>query len=241
MHLFLTTVLTIFVCLPTPSLAQFGDLFEGLKQFGMPSESGLREEKIVSGLKEALLVGTEHAVQLTGTVDGYLKNEAIKILLPERLQAMDQALRMVGFGPQVDEFVTSMNRAAERAVPLAKPIFEDAIRQMSFEDAKAIWQGGETAATEYFQAKTRDRLAQAFKPVVEQTMSEVGVAARYKQLMAQYTALPFVNAESFDLDQYVVGKTLDGLFYVLAQEERKIRTDPTARVTDLLQEVFGRR
>lgn len=230
----------VFVGVPTLAHAQFGDLLEGLKRFGFPGEPELTEEKIVSGLKEALVVGTEQAVQLTGRVDGYLKNEAIKILLPDKLQAMAQGLRMVGFGPQLDEFVTSMNRAAERAAPLAKPIFQEAITDMTFEDAKAIWQGGDTAATEYFQEKTGEQLAAAFEPAVKEAMGEVGVTAQYQSLLEGASALPFVEVGEFDVNRYVVRKSLDGLFYSLAQEERKIRTHPTARVTELLKEVFGK-
>jgi len=111
---------------------------------------------------------------------------------------------------------------------------------MSFDDAKKILDGGDTAATDYFKGKTRDQLAIAFKPEVEKTMNQVGVTSQYKELLGQYTALPFVKVPAFDLDNYVVGKSLDGLFYTLAEEEKKIRTNPAARVTDLLKDVFGK-
>jgi len=237
-------IILFFVFIPHTAFAQF-DFLDGLKekgmeQLGVSGSAGLSNEKIISGLKEALEVGTENAVQLTGNVDGYLKNEAIKILLPEKLQSMDQALRMVGFGPQIDEFVVSMNRAAEQAAPLAKPIFKEAVTGMTFEDGKKILNGGDTAATDYFKEKTKAKLTEAFKPKVAQAMDQVGVAAQYKALVGQYTSLPFVSAEQFDLDSYVVGKSLDGLFHTLAQEEQKIRANPAARVTDLLKEVFSK-
>jgi hypothetical protein len=236
--------IVLFVFIPHTTFAQFGyfeDLTKkGMEQLGMPDSAALSNEKIISGLKEALEVGTENTVQLTGNVDGYLKNEAIKILLPEKLQSMDKALRMVGFGPQIDEFVVSMNRSAEQAAPLAKPIFTEAVTNMTFEDGKKILNGGDTAATDYFKEKTKGKLAEAFKPKVTEAMDQVGVAAQYKSLVGEYTSLPFVNAEQFDLDNYVVGKSLDGLFYTLAQEEQKIRTNPAARVTDLLKEVFAK-
>ena len=133
-----------------------------------------------------------------------------------------------------------MNRAAEQAAPLAKPIFKDAVTEMTFEDGKKILSGGDTAATDYFKEKTKAKLTEAFKPKVTEAMDQVGVAAQYKALVGQYTSLPFVNAEQFDLDNYVVGKSLDGLFHTLAQEEQKIRTNPAARVTDLLKEVFAK-
>ncbi len=217
--------------------AQLGRILRGL---GLGQPGGLNDAKIASGLKEALQIGTQNAVNLTGRLDGYFRNEAIKILMPEKLQTLEKGLRLVGYGPRVDEFVLSMNRAAERAAPRAKAIFWDAIGEMSFEDARKILNGGDTAATDYFQDKTTDRLAAAFRPVVDKAMNEVGVTRRYKELIGRYEAIPFVTSERFDIDQYVVTRALGGLFYVVGEEERKIRTNPTARVTDLLQEVFTR-
>lgn len=229
------------LCLPLIAHAQFGDFLKGVEEnVPLLNSPTLNHEKIVSGLKEALHVGTDKAVALTGATDGYLKNEAIKILLPGKLQSMDKALRLAGFGPQVDELVVSMNRAAEQAAPLAKPIFQDAITKMSFEDAKKILNGGDTAATDYFQQQTRDQLATAFKPEVEKATNQVGVVSQYNELVGQYSSLPFMKSPSFDLNDYVVGKSLEGLFYTLGEEEKKIRTDPTARVTDLLKTVFAR-
>jgi hypothetical protein len=230
----------LLLLLPQIASAQFDDFLKGVDKLASPGAKTLGDDKIISGLKEALSIGTENTVNLTGNTDGFLKNEAIKILLPEKLQSMDKALRLAGFGPQVDEFVVSMNRAAEQAAPLAKPIFKDAVRNMSFDDARKILNGGNTAATDYFKGKTRDQLATAFKPEVEKTMNQVGVTTQYKQLVGQYTTLPFVKGPAFDVDDYVIGKSLDGLFYTLAQEEQKIRTNPAARVTDLLKEVFGK-
>lgn len=220
-----------------PASAQLGRILRGL---GLGWPGGLNDAKIASGLKEALQIGTQNAVNLTGRLDGYFRNEAIKILMPEKLQTLEKGLRLVGYGPRVDEFVLSMNRAAERAAPRAKAIFWDAIGEMSFEDARKILNGGDTAATDYFQDKTTDRLTAAFRPVVDKAMNEVGVTRRYKELIGRYEAIPFVTSERLDIDQYVVTKALDGLFYVVGEEERKIRTNPTARVTDLLKEVFAK-
>ena len=220
-----------------PASAQLGRILRGL---GLGRPGGLNDAKIASGLKEALQIGTQNAVNLTGRLDGYFRNEVIKILMPEKLQTLEKGLRLVGYGPRVDEFVLSMNRAAERAAPRAKAIFWDAIGEMSFEDARKILNGGDTAATDYFQDKTTDRLAAAFRPVVDKAMNEVGVTRRYKELIGRYEAIPFVTSERLDIDQYVVTKALDGLFYVVGEEERKIRTNPTARVTDLLKEVFAK-
>jgi hypothetical protein len=198
------------------------------------------EDKSAAGLKEALRVGIGDAVDLTGKVDGYFGNQAIKILMPKQLQSLEKGLRAVGYGPQVDEFVLSMNRAAERAAPQAREIFVDAIGGMSITDAGQILTGGDTAATDYFRAKTSDKLTAAFRPVVEKTMNEVGVTRQYKALVSQFETIPFAKSQSFDIDQYVVSKALDGLFFVLAGEEKKIRKDPAARVTSLLKDVFGR-
>jgi hypothetical protein len=220
-----------------PASAQLDRVFKGL---GLGQKAGLSDEKIASGLKEALKIGTENTVNLTGKTDGYFLNQAIKILMPEKLRTLEKGLRAVGYGPQVDEFVLSMNRAAERAAPAAKQIFWDALGQMTFEDARKILSGNETAATEYFKGKTTDQLTAAFRPVVDKSMNEVGVARQYNELVGRYESIPFVKKETFDLDSYVVTKALDGLFHVLGEEERKIRTNPEARVTGLLKEVFGK-
>jgi len=212
---------------------------DGLESVGLAVSSGLGEDKVIAGLKEALEVGIGNAVNLTGVTGGFLQNEAIKIAMPSQLQQFDQALRMVGYGPQLDAFVVSMNRGAEQATALATPIFLDAIKDMSFEDAKGILEGGDTAATEYFQEKTTDKLSEMFRPQVEAALNQVGVTKQYRELIGRYDSLPFVGSVAFDPDQYVVDHSLKGLFHVVAEEERKIRTDPGARVTELLQEVFS--
>jgi hypothetical protein len=221
-------------------LAVAASLFAHRDQLAMAQARGLSDATIASGLKEALQVGTQNAVSLTGRPDGYFRNEAIKILMPSQLQPIEKGLRAVGYGPQLDELVLSMNRAAERAAPAAKPIFLEAITAMSFDDARKIVTGSPTAATEYFKGKTSAQLTAAFQPVVAQTMREVGVTRQYQELMGRAQAIPFLKSAPFDLDGYVVGKSLDGLFYVLGQEEQKIRTNPAARATDLLKQVFGR-
>ena len=227
----------IFLLAAAPGVAQVEEI---TKRLGL-GKGALSDEKIASGLKEALQVGTGNAVTRTGKLDGYFRDEAIKILMPQRLRTLERGLRAVGYGPQVDEFVLSMNRAAERAAPLAKSIFWDAIKQMTFEDARKIFTGGDTAATDYFKEKTTDKLSAAFRHVVEKAMDEVGVTRRYNELIGRYQSIPFARSQSLDINQYVVGKALDGLFYVLGEEERKIRTQPAARVTSLLKEVFGRK
>jgi hypothetical protein len=220
-----------------PASAQLDRLFKSLG--GGEKESGLSDVKIGSGLKEALKIGTENAVGFTGKKDGFFLNQAIKILMPEKLRTFEKGLRAVGYGPQVDEFVLSMNRSAEKATPFAKQIFWDAIGEMTFEDVRKILSGNNTAATDYFKGKTTNKLTDVFKPIVSNAMSEVGVTRQYKELVGRYESIPFVKKETFDLDQYVVTKALDGLFHMVGEEETKIRKNPTARTTDLLKEVFG--
>jgi len=232
-----TAIVLVILLFATPASAQLDQILKGL---GIGQSRELSDAKIGSGLKEALKIGTENAVKFTGNLDGYFRNQAIKILMPEKLQTMEKTLRAVGLGPQVDEFILSMNRAAERAAPAAKQIFWDAIGEITFQDAKKILSGNETAATDYFKAKTTDKLTTAFRPIVDRATNEVGVTRQYKELVGGFQSIPFVKSETVDIDQYVTTKALDGLFYVVAQEEKKIRTDPAARVTDLLKEVFGK-
>jgi uncharacterized protein DUF4197 len=236
----LLAVAVVLAVSVTSSSAQLPDLLKNLPQ--MPGAgAGLGDAKIGQGLKEALRVGTENAVNLTGKVDGYLANQAIKILLPDKLKSLDQGLRLIGQGDRVDELVVGMNRAAEKAAPFARNIFLDAIGEMGIDDARKILSGPDTAATDYFKGKTTTKLTTAFQPVVERTMNEVGVAHQYNNLLAQAQSIPFFKAENYDLNHYVVGKALDGLFHVVGDEERKIRTNPAARTTDLLKEVFASR
>jgi hypothetical protein len=232
--LLLATALALgFLLSPSPAAAQLDRLLQGL------GIGGLSDAKIGSGLKEALRVGTETAVSLTGKTDGYFANQAIKILMPSQLETADKGLRMVGYGPQLDEFVLSMNRAAEAAAPGAKKIFGDAIGAMSIEDARKIWSGGDNAATQYFKSKTSDQLTAAFKPVVDKALNQVGVTRQYKELLGRAQSIPFMKTESLDIDRYVLGKSLDGLFHVLGEQEKQIRTNPAARTTELLKDVFA--
>ncbi len=228
----------VLALVPAPPLS-FGQWDSVLDKLKGSNKAGLGEGKIASGLKEALRVGTENTVKSTGRTDGFFGNPAIKILLPQKLQTMEKALRLMGKGPQVDEFVLSMNRAAEQAAPLAKPIFLDALKQMTIEDARKILNGGDTAATDYFKVKTSDPMTAAFTPVVEKAMENTGVMRKYNDLTGVASALPFGKPGALDISRYVVSKSLAGLFFVLGQEETKIRKNPAAQVTPLLKQVFG--
>jgi hypothetical protein len=218
----------------------FGQLGEIAKDLGLGQQSKLSDTKLASGLKEALRVGADKSVKLTGRTDGYFANQAIKILVPKNLHPLETGLRAIGYGPKIDEFVLSMNRAAEAAAPAARKIFGHAIMAMTFDDARKIFSDGDTAATDYFKSKTTAQLTEAFRPVVEKTMNANGVTKQYNALVAQYKSIPFARNQDLDIDKYVVSKALDGLFYTLGEQEKEIRKDPAARTTSLLKEVFGK-
>lgn len=218
----------------------FPQASEIAKRLGLGGQNSSSNSKVASGLKEALRVGTEKSVSIAGRHDGFFANQAIKILLPKNLRTVEKGLRMMGYGPKVDDFILSMNRAAEAASPSAKKIFGDAILAMTFDDARKILSGGDTAATDYFKSKTTDQLTAAFRPTVDQMMKENGVTEKYDTMLGHAASIPFMKTEKLDINQYVVSKTLDGLFYLLGQEETKIRKDPAARTTSLLKEVFKR-
>jgi hypothetical protein len=233
-------VLTLaLVWIPVQGSAGGMDDFLKTIQKAVGGESaGLSESTIVDGLKEALEIGTGNAVSTVSKPNGYYKNPDIKILLPEKVRKVEGILRGVGYGEKIDAFEQSVNRAAEKAAPEAKAYFVDAIKQMPFDDARKILNGGDNAATLYFEDKTRGKLFDTFKPIVHDNMSEVGVTRYYQDLDSKVRSIPFAGDLSFDLDKYVTDKSLDGLFKMVAEEEAKIRKDPAARVTDLLKKVF---
>ena len=219
--------------------------FDDLVRDVLPSpteQNALDNSTVVKGLKEALATGTERAVTQVAKTDGYFGNQLIKILLPDKIQQVANVLGSIGYQQQVDEFVLSMNRAAEKAAPKAASFFGNAIRQMTVEDAKGILSGGDTAATRFFENKTRQQLFDAFKPAVATSMNQAGTARAYKEMIGRYDAAPLtslVGIPSLDLDTYVTNKALDGLFLMVGEEEKKIRINPAARTTYLLRQVFG--
>jgi hypothetical protein len=216
------------------SLPQLGDLGR------LAGNATLSDTKIASGLKQALSVGTKKAVSLVDKPGGYLDNQAIKIVLPKSLQPAEGLLRSAGQGPKIDGFIVSMNHAAESAAPAAEQIFADAVTAMSIDDARKLLNGGDTSITEYFKVKTSTQLATAFRPSVEKAMNENEVTQQYQGLTGNLPQLPFMKSSPFDIDTYVVNQALNGLFYMLAQQERDIRHNPAARSTALLKDVFGR-
>jgi hypothetical protein len=178
-------------------------------------------------------------VDLLGRTDGYLGADDVRIPLPDKLDKIGTALRAIGAGDHVDDFVASMNRAAEAAAPVAKSVFVDAIREMTFDDAMTILRGRRHEATDYFRAHAGPRLAQRFRPIVEDKLDAVGATRSFNELMDRTARLPFLERPAFDLAAYVTDEALDGLFLRIAREEERIRTDPVARTTELLRKYFG--
>ncbi len=202
-------------------------------------DKALDAQTIAAGLKQALEHGTRRAVSALGQVDGYLKNPPVHIPVPDQLQRAESLLRRVGGGRYADQFVASLNRAAERAAPQAKSIFLDVIQAMTIQDAVGILRGSDDAATQYFRRHSQARLTATFRPLVARATSEVGVTAYYKRFVEKAAATGLVDTRDLDLDDYVTRKALDGLFYMIAREEKRIREDPIARTTELLRKVFA--
>jgi hypothetical protein len=192
------------------------------------------------GLREALRVGTTRAVGSVGRLDGYLGNPDIRIPVPEKLRKVEKALNIIGAGHLVDEFTTSMNRAAEAAAPVAKQVFLDAARRMTFQDAMTILGGNAHEATDYFRASAGPELARLFRPIVDDKLQSVGATRSFNKLMQKVEDLPLVSRPVINLNAYVTDEALDGLFLMFAREEERIRTDPVARTTELLKKYFGR-
>jgi len=199
----------------------------------------LTQRDALAGLKAALERGAQTAVATLGRADGFLGNPQVKIPIPQSLERTERLARRLGFGNEVDELVVAMNRAAEAAVPEARKLLVDSVKKMTAKDAKAILTGGDTAATEYFRRTTDKTLHARFLPIVMRATEKVGVAQRYKEFAQPAAALGLVKAEHADLDEYVTRKALDGLYFMLAEEEKKIRKDPIGTGSAILRKVFG--
>ncbi len=204
------------------------------------ASSALSSDEIVEGLKQALGIGVEKAIAILGTEGGYLNDARVRIPLPDSLEPVANGLSAVGQGELVNEFIATINQAAEQAVPETLSIFTETIRRMTLDDARGILNGSDTAATDYFRKNSGSRLDQAILPIVKQATEQAGVTSSYKQLTAKVGFLgAYIDMDSLDLDRYVAAKALDGLFLKLAEQEKLIRTDPVARTTDILKKVFG--
>jgi hypothetical protein len=199
----------------------------------------LTSAEVAEGLKEALIQGTSKGADMLSQTDGYFKNPSIKILFPPDVKKVEDRLRQIGLGNEVDRFVMTLNRGAEEAAKEAKPIFISAIKSMTIQDAFAILRGEENAATQYLQRTTSAQLKSAFMPVIQSTLEKTNATRYYADLVSTYNKIPLVEKVNPDLDDYATDKAIEGLFVMIAAEEKNIRENPAARVTDLLKRVFG--
>ncbi len=226
----------------TDANAQFNlkKLGQQAKEIVTGTEDGkLSDEDIIAGLKEALTIGSKNAGDIVSKVDGYYKNPEVFIPMPAEAKEMESKLRALGMGSQVDKFIETLNRAAEEAAKEAAPIFGTAVKQMTVKDGMEILKGSDDAATNYLDKTTRTPLKGKFQPVVQRAIEKVQLTKYWEPLATKYNKIPFVKKVNPDLEEYTTDKALDGLFIMVAKEEKKIRKDPLARVTDLLKKVFG--
>ena len=224
----------------TKSQAQF---FKNLEnQVGIPANGsgGFTQDEAGRAIKEALTKGITHGVDLVSVTDGYFKNPTIKIPFPSEAQQVESALRTAGMGSQVDRAVESFNHAAENAAKAATAIFINAIKQMTLNDAISLVNNKQQdAATQFLKRTTTDQLVAAFKPSIKDALDKVNATKYWSDIMGTYNRIPFHSQVNTDLPDYVTRKAIDGLFYMVAQEEAKIRKDPMAQTSDLLKKVFG--
>lgn len=226
----------LFVILIIFNLSSCAELQQVVNQ--LPQGEVLGSADIGLGLKQALDFGIDKQVTKLTQTDGFFKNELVKILLPEELQKVDKALRDIGLSSIADEGLKVLNRAAEDAVKEATPIFIDAVKNITFDDAKNILLGNNDAATQYLTLKTQDALYAKFNPVIKNSFSKVGADEIWSNLISKYNSIPFTNNVNPDLTDYVTGEALKGVFTMIAVEEKDIRTKVSSRTTDLLKKVF---
>ena len=204
------------------------------------NDTALTNSEVIQGMREALAIGSRTAINQLGKKDGFFRNSRVKIPVPDKLQKAEDLLRSLKQDALVDEFIESMNRAAEQAVPEAAVIFSDAIQRMTFADAREILDGPDDAATRYFRRTSSEKMIEKMLPLVRQSTNSAGVTAKYKELIDKLGfAARLVEPESLNLDRYVTGKAIEGLFTVMAEQEQLIRRDPAARTSALLRKVFA--
>ncbi|WP_046745982.1 DUF4197 domain-containing protein [Kordia zhangzhouensis] len=202
-------------------------------------QGGIGNADIAAGLRQALDFGIDKQVKKLTLKDGFYKNELVKILMPEELRKVDKALRDIGLGSLADDGIKMLNRAAEDAVKEATPIFVNAVKDITFDDARNILLGADNAATQYLQGKTTTDLYNKFQPVIQNSFSKVGADRIWTNLIERYNTIPFVNKVNPDLTDYVTNEALKGVYTMIAVEEKKIRTKVNSRTTDLLKRVFA--
>jgi hypothetical protein len=211
--------------------------FKKLKK-ALDGES-LSTEEVALGLKEALTNGVSKGSDLVSQIDGYFKNPEIKIPFPPEVKQVESRLRQIGLGGEVDKFVLTLNRGAEDAAKEAKPIFVEAVRQMTIQDAWSILKGEQDAATQYLKKSTSALLKEKFKPIIQNSLNKVNATKYYGDLVNSYNRIPMVQKVNPDLDEYATDRAIEGLFVMIAKEEKNIRENPLARTSELLKKVFG--
>ncbi|MBT1690543.1 DUF4197 domain-containing protein [Dawidia soli] len=202
-------------------------------------DAPLTTAEVAEGLKQALINGISNGSSMASQLDGYFKNPKIKIPFPPDVKKVEDKLRQIGLGGEVDKFIMTLNRGAEDAAKEAKPIFVAAIKQMTIQDAWSILRGSDNAATEYLKRTTSSLLYDKFKPVIQNSLNKVNATKYYGDIVTRYNKIPLVEKVNPDLTDYATNKAMDGLFILIAEEEKKIRLDPVARTTELLKKVFG--
>ena len=203
------------------------------------SQAPLTTQEVAAGLKEALIKGISNGADLVSQLDGYFKNPSIKIPFPPEVKRVEDRLRQIGLGGEVDKFIMTLNRGAEDAAKEAKPIFIEAIKQMTIDDAWNILRGEQDAATQYLKRTTSSLLKQKFKPVIQNSLNKVNATRYYSDIVTRYNQIPLVQKVNPELDDYATDKAIEGLFFMIAKEEANIRANPVARTTELLKRVFG--
>lgn len=231
-------VLILTACTSAQINQTLGDINKTLEGGGSATPS---TSEVAEGLKEALIKGTSSGTDLLSKLDGYYKNPEIKIPFPPDVKKVEEKLRQIGLGNEVDRFIITLNRGAEDAAKEARPIFVSAIRSMTVQDAWGILRGDKDAATQYLKRTTSSQLKEKFKPVIRASLDKVNATKYYSQIVTRYNQLPLVQKVNPDLDDYATEKAMEGLFLMIAKEEEKIREDPLARTTELLKKVFGAR
>lgn len=236
MRFYKISFLIFFVFLYSCSSAQINKLIKDVTSGQIP----LSQDEVAEGLKEALEQGIVKGTDLASKTDGYFKNDLIKILLPEDAQKVEKTLRNMGLGSEVDRALLAINRGAESAAIEAKPIFVNAIKQMNIQDAIGILKGDATAATDYLKRTTNAQLVELFKPKIQASLDEVGATKYYGDLANSYNKIPLTKQKvNPDLNGYVTQKAIDGLFVLIAEEEKNIRENPLGRTSDLMKKVFA--
>ena len=217
------------------------EVLETLSKLQKASTSNnLTNEKIIAGLKEALNISTKNATQQLSSNEAFSKESIYRIQIPEKLQNVTDTMKKIGLGFMVDDFENKMNDAAREASAYASPVFINAIKKMSFNDARKILYSSDSAATDYFKRNTYNELNTLYRPIIKKNMEKLGVIKMYNELMDKYDAIPFKDKPKFSLDSYITEQALNAMFLKLSEEEKKIRNNPSARCTKLLKEVFGK-